>query len=80
MTPAGVTSVVYTASERAGVPKVGAHRLRHGCATEMLTAGASLGEIGQVLRHAAVTTTAIYAKVDFVALRPLAQPWPRGAA
>jgi site-specific recombinase XerD len=80
LTPGGVTSVVYTASERAGVPKVGAHRLRHGCATEMLAAGASLGEIGQVLRHAAVATTAIYAKVDFVALRPLAQPWPRGAA
>lgn len=80
LTPGGVTSVVYTASERAGVPRVGAHRLRHGCATEMLTAGASLGDIGQVLRHAAVATTAIYAKVDFVALRPLAQPWPRGAA
>jgi site-specific recombinase XerD len=80
LTPGGVTSVVYTASERAGVPKVGAHRLRHGCATEMLAAGASLGEIGQVLRHAAVSTTAIYAKVDFVALRPLAQPWPGGAA
>jgi len=80
LTPGGDTSVVYTASERAGVPKVGAHRLRHGCATEMLTAGASLGDIGQVLRHAAVATTAIYAKVDFVALRPLAQPWPGGAA
>jgi site-specific recombinase XerD len=80
LTPGGVTSVVYTASERAGVPRVGAHRLRHGCATEMLAAGASLGEIGQVLRHAAVSTTAIYAKVDFVALRPLARPWPRGAA
>jgi site-specific recombinase XerD len=80
LTPGGVTSVVYTASDRAGVPRVGAHRLRHGCATEMLAAGASLGEIGQILRHAAVSTTAIYAKVDFVALRPLAQPWPRGAA
>jgi site-specific recombinase XerD len=80
LTPVGVTWVVYSASERAGVPKVGAHRLRHSCATEMLAAGASLGEIGQVLRHAAVGTTAIYAKVDFVALRPLAQPWPGGVA
>lgn len=80
LSPPGITWVVYSACARAGVPKIGAHRLRHGCATEMLAAGASLGEIGQVLRHAAVATTAIYAKVDFVALRPLAQPWPGGAA
>jgi site-specific recombinase XerD len=46
----------------------------------MLAAGASFGEIGQLLRHAAVSSTGIYAKVDFTALRPLAQPWPGGAA
>jgi integrase/recombinase XerD len=80
LTGGAVTQVVYAACERAEVPKVGAHRLRHSCATEMLGAGASLVEIGQVLRHAAVGTTAIYAKVDFVALRPLAQPWPGGVA
>jgi site-specific recombinase XerD len=80
LTPVGVTWVVYSACQRAGVPKIGAHRLRHSAATEMLRAGASLTEIGQVLRHAALGTTAIYAKVDFVALRPLAQPWPGGAA
>jgi len=80
LTPPGVTWVVYAACGRARVPKIGAHRLRHGAATEMLRAGASLAEVSQVLRHAAVGTTAIYAKVDFVALRPLAQPWPGGAA
>jgi len=59
---------------------VGSHRLRHCAATAMLRGGASLGEVGQVLRHSALATTAIYAKVDRVALQTLAQPWPGGAA
>ena len=46
----------------------------------MLRAGASLAEIGQVLRHRELKTTTIYAKVDRNALRPLARPWPGGAA
>jgi integrase/recombinase XerD len=44
----------------------------------MLRAGAPLDEIGQVLRHRAPLTTAIYAKVDRDALRQLARPWPGG--
>lgn len=80
LSPPGITWVVYSACERAGVPRLGAHRLRHGAATQMLHAGASLTEIGQVLRHATVGTTAIYAKVDFSSLRPLAPSWPGGAA
>lgn len=59
---------------------MGAHRLRHTLATDVLRAGGSLVEVGQVLRHAGVATTAIYAKVDFAALAPLALPWPGGAA
>jgi site-specific recombinase XerD len=57
---------------------VGAHRLRHGVATQMLHAGAPLAEIAQVLRHADQATTVIYAKVDRVALATLARPWPGG--
>jgi site-specific recombinase XerD len=75
-----VAWVVRAACDRAGQPRVGAHRLRHTAATEMLRAGASLAEIGQVLRHRERKTTAIYAKVDRNALRPLARPWPGGAA
>ena len=68
--------VVRAACDRAGLPRVGAHRLRHSAATEMLRHGASLAEIGEVLRHREQKTTAIYAKVDRAALRPLARPWP----
>jgi integrase/recombinase XerD len=46
----------------------------------MLGAGASLEEIGQVLRHQRTLTTAIYAKVDYDGLRGLARPWPGDAA
>jgi integrase/recombinase XerD len=74
----GVMGVVTRACVRAGVPRVGAHRLRHTAATEMLRAGASLEEIGQVLRHHRVETTALYAKVDRGRLRELARPWPEG--
>ncbi len=73
-----VTAVVRRALDRAGLrpPVKGAHVLRHSLATRMLRQGASLLEIGQVLRHRAVSTTEIYAKVDVAALRALAQPWP----
>ena len=37
-------------------------------------------EIGQVLRHRRLMSTAIYAKTDVAALRALARPWPGGAA
>jgi len=76
----GVADVVCHACERAGLPRVGPHRLRHSAATAMLAGGASLTEVGQVLRQVRVATTAIYAKVDRLTLRALAQPWPEAAA
>ncbi|MGV9950026.1 tyrosine-type recombinase/integrase [Rhodococcus aetherivorans] len=68
--------IVGTACRTAGLARIGAHRLRHSLATEMLRAGASLPEVGQVLRHRNARSTAIYAKVDELSLRPLARPWP----
>lgn len=76
----GVTQVVVAAARRAGLGKIHAHRLRHTAATQMLRGGASLPEIGQVLRHRCALTTAIYAKVDREALRSIARPWPGGVA
>jgi len=74
-----VTTIVANAGRRAGLGLIGAHRLRHTAATAMLDAGGSLTEIGQVLRHRRVLTTAIYAKVDRHALRLVARPWPGDA-
>jgi integrase/recombinase XerD len=77
---AGVTGVVHRAAGRAGLGEMAAHQLRHTAATMMLRSGATLSEVGQVLRHRTASATAIYAKVDRDALRPLAQPWPAPAA
>jgi integrase/recombinase XerD len=71
-----VSDVTRRACDRAGVPRVGAHRLRHALATELLRRGATLVAVSQVLRHRDLATTAIYAKVDIRALRGVAQPWP----
>jgi integrase/recombinase XerD len=75
-TSGGLSMVVFDAGQRAGLGKIHAHRLRHTAATAMLRAGTPLAEVGQVLRHRRVLTTAIYAKVDRDALRVLARPWP----
>ena len=74
-----VSVIVDRALARAGVtrPSRGAaHLLRHSVATSMLRHGASLQDIAALLRHRSVTTTEIYAKVDVMALRTIAQPWP----
>lgn len=75
-----VSTIVRRALDRVGLtpPIKGAHVLRHSLATELLRRGASLAEIGEVLRHQTPQTTAIYAKVDLEGLRPLARPWPTG--
>lgn len=57
-------------------PRGGAHLLRHSLASGLLAQGASLPEVGQVLRHRSAGTTEIYAKVHVRALRELAFPWP----
>jgi site-specific recombinase XerD len=80
LTSNAVTTVVVIAGRRAGLGLIGAHRLRHSAATAMLGAGGSLTEIGQVLRHQRLLTTAIYAKVDHGTLRQLARRWPGDAA
>lgn len=76
LTTAGVGSIVGAVGRRAGLGHVFAHQLRHTAATAMVRAGASLTEVGQVLRHRRPMTTAIYAKVDRHALRTLARSWP----
>jgi len=80
LSPAAIRAIMGRACRRAGLPRAGAHRLRHSLATEMLRAGASLPEVGQVLRHRSQLATSVYAKVDENALRVLARPWPGGAS
>jgi len=76
-----ITMIAKAAFDRAGIrgyARQGAHLFRHSLATELLRSGASLSQIGQLLRHKSHDTTRIYAKVDIEALRALSLPWPGG--
>ena len=74
-----IISIVHRACRRAGIATFGPHRLRHAVACDLLAAGASLEEIGQLLRHSEQATTSQYAKVDLARLGALAMPCPIGA-
>ncbi len=75
-----ITEIVARACDRAGIARFGSHRLRHALACQLLAEGASLAEIGQLLRHASERTTAEYAKAGQARLAGLAMPCPQGAA
>jgi site-specific recombinase XerD len=75
-----ISTIVARTLKKAGIDSAhtGAHLFRHTLATEMLRQGAALVDIALLLRHSSINTTTLYAKVDLVALRPLAQSWPGG--
>jgi integrase/recombinase XerD len=55
----------------------GAHTFRHGFATRMLHQGHSLKAVADVLGHRHLSTTFIYTKVDFNALKQVGLAWPQ---
>lgn len=75
-----VSDIMRKELGRAGIdaPHTGAYVLRHSLATSLMADGASLGDVGVVLRHAHLLSTKTYAKVQLKALRTLAVAWPRG--
>ena len=80
MSAAAVSCVAARALRRAGidVPHAGAHVFRRTAATWMVRRGATFKEVADVLGHARLETTAIYAKLDLGALLDVALPWPGG--
>ena len=78
--PSTLSTIVRRALARADLhpPLQGAHLLRHTLATSTLHSGGTMREIAEILRHRALNTTEIYAKVDFQSLGSLAHPWPMG--
>lgn len=73
-----VRQAMYRACDRAGLARTGPHRLRHALATDLLRAGGSLAEVGQILRHRSALASSVYAKVDERSLSALVRAWPGG--
>jgi len=71
-----VRSTVRRACRRAGIAEIGAHRLRHTAACEMIAAQVPLVQIAGVLRHESLQSTTLYARLDLDQLRRVAAPWP----
>lgn len=75
-----LNSILKDAFARTGLtppsPYVGSHILRHSLATNLVQRGASLEEIGDMLRHRSRASTMIYARLEIDGLRSIAQPWP----
>lgn len=78
LTRGAVTQVVQRCAERAGLGLVHAHRLRHTLARQILDAGGSLTEVGQLLGHSTEQVTMMYSSMDLESLRPLVRAWPGG--
>jgi integrase/recombinase XerC len=78
---AAVCRIARRALTRAGIlnTPAAAHLFRHSAATRMLRGGATFKEIADVLGHASITSTAIYAKLDIAALSRVAMQWPENA-
>ena len=74
-----LSAIVERHIRAAGVdsPNKGAHAFRHGFATRMLHQGHSLKAIADVLGHRHLSTTFIYTKVEFNALKHVALEWPQ---
>ena len=75
-----VRKTIRQAYGRAGLPYTRSHLLRHTMASRLLAGGSSLKEVADVLRHRALSTTQVYAKLDSRNLVEVALPWPGSAS
>lgn len=76
MSPSWLSRRVGAALARAGLAAPGkrAHLLRRTFATHLVQQGASLKAVADLLGHASLSTTQVYAKVNLPMLRAVAQP------
>ncbi len=81
LTRQGAWAVLHAAAERAGLPEVSPHTLRHSFATHLLDGGADIRVVQELLGHASVTTTQVYTLITVDRLREVyATAHPRALA
>jgi site-specific recombinase XerD len=69
LTRQGAWGVLHAAAERARLPDVSPHTLRHSFATHMLDGGADIRVVQELLGHASVATTQVYTLITVDRLR-----------
>jgi site-specific recombinase XerD len=74
--PGVVRRAVREAYQRCRSTHSRVHILRHSMASMLLSHGAPLKEIADLLRHRSLDTSMIYTKVDLRRLEAVALPWP----
>jgi integrase len=80
--PIGVDAIrriIREAFRRIGIAHGRSHALRHTLACRLVNHGSSLKEVADVLRHRALDTSLIYAKLDNHKLNAVVLPWPGSA-
>jgi site-specific recombinase XerD len=72
---ASISAIVRMRLIKQGVKlnRVGAHCLRHTCASQLLDAGFTLKQIADHLGHRSMNSTRIYTKIDLPSLRQVAE-------
>jgi integrase len=80
LSAAAVTAIAQRRLRQVGVTGrcLGAHVFRHTVATRLVQRGVSMKAVADILGHARLETTAIYAKFDLDSLAAVALPWPGG--
>lgn len=80
LTPARIWQLVQHYSKQAGLSEAAhPHQLRHSFATHLLSGGADLRIIQEMLGHASIATTQIYTQVDRTQLKKIHHQFhPRG--
>lgn len=76
----GIWKILQAAAARAGLEKkISPHTLRHSFATHLLERGANLRDVQELLGHADIATTQIYARIDTKYLKEVHKTYhPRG--